>query len=223
MSHYFASRSSRPSVVLTPPLDLLVPQARPRPYKSGQTAEGNSGSYKSLLRATVPQTVRTHLGLDFLQAYKWRQLQPDGCKATEQSTGHEKDLWFLHEPTYSEDFIDLTFRFITKFNVSGTSCSLLQRREPILIVVMVSICDALRGGNRAIKKKKKPNLNGREEAGTAEANSCREGDILAPGHPASRISTASLKFRSQGFKIKEKQQPKIWKIKAGEIKSRCTL
>lgn len=53
-------------------------------------------------------------------------------------------------------------------------------------------------------------MNGGEEAGTAEANGREDSrDILAPGPPPSRIPTESLKFQSQGFKTKEKQQPKI--------------
>lgn len=35
--------------------------------------------------------------------------------------------------------IDFTFRFTTKFGVLGSSCAPLQRREPILVVIMVSL------------------------------------------------------------------------------------
>lgn len=64
------------------------------------------------------------------------------------STGHEKDLWFLHVSTNSEDFIDLYFSFNTKFGVLGKLCAVLKRRKH----VMMCFADALHVGNSHFSK-----------------------------------------------------------------------
>lgn len=96
---------------------------QPKASRKSRGWEGeNGGSHKSLMRVRLPQTLRTHLGLDFLQHYKWRLLccLMDGLQQNsgelQHCFGHDKDCL-----KYSQAYILQTNVTFSGFSVTTTA------------------------------------------------------------------------------------------------------
>lgn len=98
---------------------------QPKASRKSRGWEGeNGGSHKSLMRVRLPQTLRTHLGLDFLQHYKWRLLccLMDGLQQNsgelQHCFGHDKECL-----KYSQAYILQTNVTFSGFSVT-THCTI---------------------------------------------------------------------------------------------------
>lgn len=76
---------------------------QPKASNKSEGWEGeNGGGHKSLMRVRLSQTVRTHLGLDFLQSYKWKLLcclmdgPQQNCEELQHCLAMIRAVWNIH-------------------------------------------------------------------------------------------------------------------------------